>query len=63
MLQISKNPKSHGLLNSKFMDYTSNCHFFVDYDTFIDWWVCVKDLKLIRCHNKETKGPKKKIEF
>ncbi len=24
--------KSHGLLNSKLMDYISNCHFFVNYD-------------------------------
>jgi hypothetical protein len=32
ILQHFKNPKSHGLLISKFMDYTSNYHFFVDYD-------------------------------
>jgi hypothetical protein len=24
----------------------------------IDWWVCVKDLKWVRYHNKETKGKK-----
>jgi hypothetical protein len=25
----------------------------------IDWWGCVKDLKLVRSHNKEVKGLKK----
>jgi hypothetical protein len=33
------------------MDYTSNYQFFVG--------VCVKDLKLIKYHNKEAKGKKK----
>jgi hypothetical protein len=31
MLQFFLNHKSHGLLNSKLMDYTSNYHFYVDY--------------------------------
>jgi hypothetical protein len=35
-LQIKKNCKSHGLFNSKHMDYTSNYHFFVDYD-MVHW--------------------------
>jgi hypothetical protein len=59
ILQIFKNHKSHGLLNLKLMDYTFDCHFFVDYDT-IHWLMgCVKDLKLVKYHNKEAKGQKK----
>jgi hypothetical protein len=46
ILQIKKNPKSHGLLNSKFMDYSSNYHFFVDYDT-VHWLMgCVLGLEI-----------------
>ncbi len=33
ILQIFKNYKSHGLLNSKLMDCTFDYHFFVDYYT------------------------------
>jgi hypothetical protein len=63
-LQILKNHKSHELLNLKLMDYTFDCHFFVDYDT-IHWLMgCARDLKLVKYHNKETKGKKKElIEF
>jgi hypothetical protein len=32
ILQIVKNRKSYGLLNSKLMNYTSNYYFYVDYD-------------------------------
>jgi hypothetical protein len=33
ILQKNLNRKSHGLLNSKHMDYTSDYHFYVDYVT------------------------------
>jgi hypothetical protein len=63
-LQIFKNHKSHGLLNLKFMDYTFDYHFFVDYDTIHWLMACVRDFKLIKYHNKEAKGQKKElIEF
>jgi hypothetical protein len=56
ILQILKNRKSHRLLNSKLMDYTFDYQFFVDYD-IVHWLVgCVRDLKLIKYHNKEAKG-------
>jgi hypothetical protein len=56
ILQILKNHKSHGLLNSKFMDYTFDCHNLCGlwYGPLIDE-VCVKDLKLVEHHNKEAK--------
>jgi hypothetical protein len=46
------------------MDYTFDCYFFVDYD-IIHWLMgCARDLKLVKYHNKETKGQKKElIEF
>jgi hypothetical protein len=63
-LQILQNHKSHEVLNLKFMDYTFDCYFFVDYD-IIHWLMgCARDLKLVKYHNKETKGQKKElIEF
>jgi hypothetical protein len=36
ILQIFKSYKSHGLLNSKFMDRNFDYHFFVHYDT-VHW--------------------------
>jgi hypothetical protein len=36
ILSIFENRKSHGLLNSKFMDYTFDCHFYVDYNA-VHW--------------------------
>ncbi len=36
ILQILKDCKCHKLSNSKFMDCTFDCHFFVDYDVAIN---------------------------
>jgi hypothetical protein len=58
ILQIFKNCKSHGLLNSKLMDYTLNYHFFVDYD-IVHWLMgCVLGTWIRKNHNKEAKGKK-----
>jgi hypothetical protein len=60
ILQISKNRKSHGLLNLKLMDCTSYCFFLwtMIYGPLIDK-MYVRDLKLVKYHNKKTKGQKK----
>ncbi len=36
ILQNIENHKNHGFLNSKLMDCTFDCHFFVDYD-MVHW--------------------------
>jgi hypothetical protein len=45
------------------MDCTFDCHFYVDYDMLHRLMGCVRDLKLIKYHNKEAKGKKKKNEL
>jgi hypothetical protein len=58
IFQISKNRKSHGLLNSKLVDCSSYYFIFLwamIYGPLIDG-VRVKDLKVVKYHNKETKG-------
>jgi len=54
ILQFFKSCKSHGLLNSKLMDYTFDYHLCgLCYDPLIDG-VCVRELELVKYHIKEV---------
>jgi hypothetical protein len=58
ILQNLKDCKHHRLLNSKLVDCTCDCHFFVDYDIVHCLMGVLKDLKLVRYHNNEAKCKK-----